>query len=205
MKPWLSVSVFSLPALLVSLWPNCHGFLCFDRSAILQGQLWRLWTGHWVHFSSSHLWWNMAAMVVAAAWLEASRPGLLLRFTAVAAPLLSLGLLGFETNMTIYGGLSGVGTGVITLLGIRLIQSPRSDRHIGFGVLGLVIAKLSHDAWSQTSLLSEFGSAHIHSSLSAHVMGAGLALSFHAVGLYRRSTSNAATPPMVGVQSRINE
>lgn len=203
MKTLLPVSIFSLPAVLVALLPGFHEFLCFDRAALLEGQIWRLWTGHWVHFSHSHLWWNMAAMVCAATWLERVQPGRLLRFSAIAAPLLSLGLAVIETDMAIYGGLSGVGTGVIALLGFSLISSQKSvsDHRVGIGVLVLVIAKLSHDTISTSALLSNFDNPEIQTAPTAHLLGALLALGYHLLIPPQRSANNGSMTALMSSTS----
>jgi len=60
-RPVLLLAV--LPAILLWLVPTTHSALLYDRTAILRGEWWRLWTGHWVHFSFSHLAWNLAVLL----------------------------------------------------------------------------------------------------------------------------------------------
>ena len=201
MKTIGPLAIFSLPAVVVSLLPQFHEILCLDRTSILRGQLWRLWSGHWVHFSNSHLWWNLAAVICAAAWLEGRRPGLLLRFTALAAPLLSLGLLALDSQLAIYGGLSGIGTGVVTLLGYVLVQSRRSDRWTGFVVLALIATKLGHDSLTGAALLSEFSNSAVQTTPIAHALGAALALLFGATVSRQRSASNGSMPALINSTS----
>jgi rhomboid family GlyGly-CTERM serine protease len=38
--------------------------LVLDRQAIVDGELWRLITGHWVHSDGEHLAWNVAGLLV---------------------------------------------------------------------------------------------------------------------------------------------
>ena len=40
--------------------------LVLDRDAVLGGQLWRLWSGHWVHLDARHAAINLAALVLMA-------------------------------------------------------------------------------------------------------------------------------------------
>ena len=49
-------------ALAVYLLPGVGEALVYDRSAILTGELWRLVTGHWVHFSASHLFYDVTVL-----------------------------------------------------------------------------------------------------------------------------------------------
>ncbi len=38
--------------------------LVFNRSLILEGELWRLWTGHLIHENALHLWMNITAAIL---------------------------------------------------------------------------------------------------------------------------------------------
>lgn len=172
----IAICLFGIPALFLAVFPQLAPSFVFDRHAIAGGELWRLWTGHWVHFSSSHLWWNLAALIPIGTWLETERPGRLLRFSIIAAPLLSLGLFFIEPNLLTYGGLSGLGTGVVTLLGLTLCQNHGKTTPTGAIILTLVTLKLGHDIASGTAMLSNFGKPEIRPASIAHLLGAFLAL-----------------------------
>ena len=75
----IALLLFGLPASLLWLVPGTTAPLLYERAALLDGAWWRLWTGHWVHFSMSHLAWNVAVLLGAGAWLERLQPGLLFR------------------------------------------------------------------------------------------------------------------------------
>jgi len=171
-----SVFIFGILSILLAALPHYHNALLFDRTAILGGQFWRLWTGHWIHFSPSHLLWNVVALSFTGAWLEARQPGLLLRYTAVAAPAISVGLLVLEPHLITYGGLSGLGTGMVALLGITLCRSRGFDRTIGVSTLVLLTAKLLHDLIPGTALLSRFDLPAVQASTTAHLLGTLLAV-----------------------------
>ncbi|HRE06984.1 MAG TPA: hypothetical protein PKX00_15330, partial [Opitutaceae bacterium] len=54
--PWLTVGVaFAVGALLAV--PGIAPALELTHQAFLHAQLWRIWTGHLVHFGSSHGTW----------------------------------------------------------------------------------------------------------------------------------------------------
>ena len=165
--------LFALPAALAGLAP---AVFIYDRVAILHGEWWRLWTGHWVHFSFSHLAWDLAVVLAAGAWLERLRPGLLVRLAVIGAPLSSVGLLGLTPDMQRYGGLSGLAMGTVTLLALTQLESRRSGRGWWIGLLVLVAAKIIFDATHSGSLLSRFEASLYQTSVAAHILGAGLAL-----------------------------
>lgn len=158
--------------------PASRDALLYDRTAILQGEWWRLWTGHWVHFSASHLAWNLAVLLGAGAWLERLQPGSLLRFVAVAAPLLGLSFLAGAPDMHTYGGLSGLATGVVTLLALVQLRQDSAGRAWWLAALGLVALKIGFDATRSAPLFASFDSGSIRVSVLAHVMGALAALAF---------------------------
>lgn len=164
--------LFALPAALVALWPAGRGLLVLDRVAFADGQPWRLWTGHWVHFSASHLCWNLAALVIAGAWLERGRPGRLWRHALFAAPFIGLAVLAFEPGLGVYGGLSGLATGVVVLLALQQLGTPGAPRLLWTAVLALVAAKSTHDLVAADALFARYDLPGVRTSSTAHAAGA---------------------------------
>jgi len=84
-------------------------YLRFDQQAILHGELWRLFSCHFVHLTWSHLAMNMAGFILV--WilfgqLLSSWEWLLMLIPACL--LVSLGLLLFNPDVLWYVGFSGV-------------------------------------------------------------------------------------------------
>lgn len=173
--------LFALPAILLAFAPARHGLFLLDRSATA-GEVWRLWSGHWVHFSASHLLWNLAVLLAAGAWLERVRPGLLWRHTLLAAPLLSLALLVFEPGLQAYGGLSGLATGVVALLALHQLRTPGAVRLLWAGVLALIAVKTTHDVTPADPWLVRYDQAGVRSSAIAHAAGAIIAVLYYMAG-----------------------
>ena len=192
-----AICLFGLPALFLAAFPQLAPAFVFDRNAIAAGELWRLWTGHWVHFSSSHLWWNLAALTPIGTWLETERPGLLLRFSIIGAPLLSLGLWFLDPHMLTYGGLSGLGTGVVTLLGLTLCQNHGKTTTTGAIILTLVTLKLGSDITSGTAMLSTFSEPEIRPASPAHLLGTLLALISFSTGRSALARDSSASRPQL--------
>ena len=164
--------LFALPAVLLAFAPARHAWFLLDRSALRGGEVWRLWSGHWAHFSGSHLLWNLVVLVAAGAWLERLRPGLLLRHTLFAAPLIGWALMACEPGLETYGGLSGLATGVVVLLGLHQLHEPRSPRLLWAAVLALVALKTTYDLTHADTLLVHYGAAPVRTSRIAHAAGA---------------------------------
>src|SRR5580698_8778088 len=60
-------------AFVVAAVPEWSEWLVYDRRAILSGQIWRLFTGHWVHFSTSHLVYDSLALGIAGWMIETQK------------------------------------------------------------------------------------------------------------------------------------
>ena len=172
-RPFLAL--YAGPALLVALLPATHGTLLYDRAAVLHGEWWRLWTGHWVHFYASHLFWNLAVLLVTGGWLEQIRPGALLRCTLFIPPLISIAFLVFAPAMQAYGGLSGLATATTVLLALAKLADDHPARAQWLTVLLLVAVKIILDGTLGRPLFSDFSGTAIHTSALAHAMGAILA------------------------------
>ena len=170
--------LFAVPAVLITLLPATHGALLYDRSAILRGEWWRLWTGHWVHFSASHLFWNLLVALAAGTWLESLQPGRLWRYLLVAAPMVSGMLLGWEPAMQTYGGLSGLATGGVVLLALEQISGRDAGRHWWWGLLVLIAAKIAFEIGAPAALFSRFADATLRPSAWAHAAGAATSVAF---------------------------
>lgn len=84
--------------------------LAYDRGAILSGELWRLWSGHFVHFSLPQA---LADALVLFAMGALAEPIVgtrrLVLALALGAPLISLGLLAAAPALAEYRGASGIG------------------------------------------------------------------------------------------------
>jgi len=142
---------------LAYVWPRLAGAWIFERPAILAGQVWRLWTGHLVHYSASHLWLDLAVFVAAGGWLEWILPRPARWFYLLAPPAISAVLLAGEPSLERYAGLSGVATGVLVLL--ALVQWRRDRTAPGWfwpAVLALVAVKIALEARGPAPLFARF-------------------------------------------------
>jgi rhomboid family GlyGly-CTERM serine protease len=121
-------------------------FLRFDRDAILQGEIWRLLSGHLAHLGWSH--WALNVAGLALIWLLVGdrfneRQWLLI--LAGLALLIGLGLLIFNPALAWYVGLSGVLHGLLTAGAVAEVRC--GDRN-GYLLLAVVAAKLFWEQWA---------------------------------------------------------
>lgn len=149
------------------------------REAIAHGELWRLWSGQFCHWSLLHLAGNLAAVM--AIGVIVGRP--VRRWLAalpLVAPLLSLFLLVAAPGLESYRGLSGL---VGVLVAAAVVEGGTPGRLLGVAYLG----KLVFDATtgSGSALLPAGIAVTWAAHLGGLLIGIALALAFR---LQRRPT-----------------
>lgn len=156
--------------------PACAGeaavhALAWERSAILHGEIWRLWSGHLVHYSLSHGAADVLAFLATGILAEpviGSR-----RFAAILAGgalLISLGLLQFVPALEEYRGASGLAMLVTALAGVLVWRRQPNMRWL-VGAVGLALAvKLLGDAGDDTLTLAALP-VGVAVSWQAHALG----------------------------------
>lgn len=151
--------VAALLVLLPAPFPGLAGVLAYDRQAILLGEAWRLWTGHLVHWTGEHLFWNVVALVGLGVILEPHRRRPLAATLRLASPLASLGLLRLVPRVSCYRGLSGLDSALVALLAVSILRSG-ADRLAGwFAAAGLLlfVAKVLLETFLGTPLFARGG------------------------------------------------
>lgn len=105
----IPLSVTVCVTLILILGSGVKNWLRFDRSAILDGEVWRLLTGHFAHLGNSHAIMNLLGLWLC--WLllgKQLKPVTSLIALLVGCVGISLGLLLLNPELRWYVGLSGV-------------------------------------------------------------------------------------------------
>ena len=122
--------------------PNSAPLIVYDRAAILSGEVWRLITGNWVHFSVSHLVYDSATLGIVG-WMIERRGYPYYKSLYILAPfLIGTGLLAAQHDLHFYGGLSGVACGAVVYLTLHGLREPGPWRWICLNVLFLTTGKI---------------------------------------------------------------
>lgn len=126
----LSVALIVITCILIqALGEETNITLRYDREAIFNHEWWRLITGNLAHLSWSHLWMNLAGLVMI--WLIYDRQLKLtwwLLNVFLCSLFVSLGLLTFNAELHWYVGLSGTLHGLImTGVMINVLNKERLD------------------------------------------------------------------------------
>lgn len=176
--PWATVLVAVL-AVVVYASRDLGTRLIFERAAIQHGEWWRLWTGNWVHFSASHLLWNLAVLVPAGIWVERIAPGSTRWLLAVGPVVIGVSLWLAEPGLVRYGGLSGLAAGVLALLALAQLSRKEPDRWFWWAVLALLVLKIAVESFAGQALFAQFSDPGLRTVPLAHVAGVGCALAVH--------------------------
>jgi len=196
--PWPTLALVS--GALAAQWvPGVADALVYDRPAIAAGELWRLVTAHWVHFSNSHLFSNLAVLVVTGWLIEAQGRGDSIRLFAMAALSIGLMLFAAQPDLRVFGGASGVAYAFVTYLGLCGLRDAGRWRWLCFALLAVAGAKLLAEqvwGWSLVARDPEAGFVAVPLSHAAG-MAAGAGLWLWKVFAGRRAARpfmNAAKP-----------
>ncbi|HLP06762.1 MAG TPA: rhombosortase [Opitutaceae bacterium] len=174
-RSWATLLV-AAAALMVAAFPQLTEALLYRRDELLAGQLWRLWTGHLVHFGWRHFLADAAVLLMAGLWLEQLAPRATRLLLALAPPAISALLFFADPRLAFYGGLSGIAVGLVVLLAlVQLRRDQLAPRWLWPAVLALVAGKVALEAFTNTPLVSDFA-ADIKVSTLAHLGGIACAL-----------------------------
>ncbi len=125
--------------------------LRFERAAVLHGEWYRLFTGHWVHLSLNHLWLNLVGLAaIALLFFRRVSLGLLSAFWLFLMVWISLGLV--LAGIDWYVGFSGVLYGWL-VWGILCTQR-LSGRYKAVLLMGCGL-KVAFDAASGSAVAEE--------------------------------------------------
>lgn len=182
-------------AAMATVHPAFHAWCVLDRDALAAGEVWRLWTGHLAHFSTSHLFVDAAVFtVLVGAWFRSggySLGGVLF----IGGVALSASLLCCDASLARYGGLSGLNALLLGRLALRWFQAGGQQRVLGLALLAVTTGKFTLDSVGLSGSSVEFDSVAVVPSHLSHWLGLlwGLALPVRS-GAERHRVSQARRP-----------
>lgn len=189
---WLYIFLLAAIVLLALAEPISSHWLMFDREAIDNGQVWRLFSAHFVHLSTAHLLGNSMGVVLLGYISGRSLSnflGVLLLAWCVA--VVGIGLYVYADYLQRYVGLSGVLHGLIL---VAPCISPFYSRNIAGCFLLVVVSKV---VWEMTPFYDDMAMSGViggRVETNAHLLGviAGLVflLVYYGYGYSKRYLSD---------------
>jgi rhomboid family GlyGly-CTERM serine protease len=185
-KPWTAWTI-ALLAVVIQAIPGLRGVLIYDRSGLAGGELWRVWTGHLVHFGWPHLVVD-AGLLVILGWAGERRYPAFTRWGLLLMPaFVSASIYWFEPSMQRYGGLSAVNLGLLLYVAA---QGWRRDWTDWFwpAVIAIYIGELVFEYYrgGQGGGAIRFDDASVSVATGAHLASAVYALLALAFARLRR-------------------
>ena len=124
--PWICLAA-AAAALLIQLNPAWRDALLYDRAALARGEVWRVWTGHLVHFGWPHFVADTGLLLILG-WLLAARHARFTRRALAFMPVfIGAVLYWLDPAMPRYGGLSAIDLGLLVYLALQGWQRHWAD------------------------------------------------------------------------------
>jgi rhomboid family GlyGly-CTERM serine protease len=159
----------------------------YDRAAVAAGQFWRLVTCQWVHWSTSHLVWDVAVFLVVGAACETRGRLKTVAALAIAVLAVPLAVHGLSPAVTNFRGLSGIDSALFGLALALIVEEGLRQRRWGMVAAGaagisLFVSKCAYEMTTSKALFVE--SADFDVLPLAHLVGLAVGLGVGAfVGL----------------------
>ncbi len=150
--PVYTLSLLALAAVAAAI-PSVGALLVYDRDAILKGELWRLLSGHLVHFSVFHLIADQFALGGAGCLIERRLRRATVWLYLAMAGAIGIALLLFEPRLARFGGLSGLAYGSVFYLALSHLRRGMPARALALTVLSALLLKLLVDGIQPVSFL----------------------------------------------------
>jgi rhomboid family GlyGly-CTERM serine protease len=194
--PWVFL-VLTIAAIVVQLNPGWESRLIYDRTAVAQGETWRLWTGHLVHFGWPHFIADAGLFLILGRLLERQHPAasyVSLLFMPLA---IAVAMYWGDPSMVRYGGLSAINFGLLVFLALQGWQKNWVDWFwpVVFSIYVLEIVVEAKSRHGTGGGMIQFSDSSIRVATMAHVGGAIFGAFLWAIGFLRNNSARRSRPP----------
>jgi len=168
-----------IAALFVAALPGLEPWLIYDRQAILSGEIWRLFTSHWVHLSARHLALDVISFAIVGGIIETRG---LPRFGAlilVAPWAMGVAMLVFDPAMAFCAGLSGLAIAATVFLALSGLGDRSLWSWACYLTLGAVAIKIAGQIAVGHPAFASIQGSPVVVAATTHLAGAVTALCFH--------------------------
>lgn len=156
--------------------PPLQELLFYERTAVDGGELWRLVTGNFVHYSASHFVYNVVPLVIAGALIEMHRLRHFLVLCVVSGVLVGAAVHLGRPEIVVFGGLSGIVTAAVTILCLNGLERTGAWRWLCLAVLSGLAVKIGVELALGSSLFFGDGRSDFVAVPESHAVGAATAL-----------------------------
>lgn len=170
---WIILLLTVAAVLLAFVLPQAGEWLQYDRSAIAQGEWWRVITSHLTHWTGSHLLWDLIMFIaLAVSAMRISKPGTY-GTLLLSAILIPTAVWIFQTEMIHYRGLSGLDSALYVFVLLELIktQSTKISSVALWMMLISFAAKVAYEFITGNTLFVQSMGANVSGVPLAHLVG----------------------------------
>ena len=173
--PWISLTLVAA-ALAVMPFDQWTAWLQYDRTAVGDGQLWRLITCQFTHCSWDHLFWDAAALLFLGWVLEKENRRSMIICLGLSAVLIPAVVHFGLPDLATYRGLSGIDSAVFVLLAVTLLRKccADGDRLWTCACVAMLVgfsAKVGFELLSGGTLFVDAQTSHMLPVPLVHVVG----------------------------------
>lgn len=150
-----------------------NDLLLYERSAINEGELWRLISAHFIHLSMEHLLINLIGFFILlfiarryASWGEITA------LILITLPLISISLYAASPYVERYGGLSGLLYALVGWLGVTMLLNDKKS--MGITLLIATGFKVAYEA--RYGSLTNYETFRVITDVHLYGYGWGVAL-----------------------------
>ena len=173
MKRNLPIATLSiaLAGIVATTIPLVGQWLVFDRTAIIDGEIWRIVTGHLYHFSPLHLWCNLIPFVLIGASVERHSRSWFIVGCLMMAIAISVSLFFAHPSMVRFGGVSGLLCGLLTYYGFSGVRTGGRKGIVCRIALAVIILKTGYELYYSDALLVDWDEHGFVVMPLSHVVG----------------------------------
>ncbi len=184
---WRSL-LLAASALLIYRWPALASWLEWQRGS---PEIWRMLTCHLVHFSTNHLFWDLAPFFLLAFLCERIHARRFVLTLLTAAIVIPLTVEWYAPSLTTYRGLSGLCS---ALFGMLVANGFFDELHVGRRVGVLVWLACAVAFGLKLSIELAYGVTVFADNLSGYVPVPVAHAAGFGVGVFIRAVGAIATP-----------
>lgn len=170
--------------------------MAYNRDAILAGEWWRLWSGHFVHFTVMHAWTNCALLLLLAVALGRIGSWTLVLGLLIIGPVaISLALMILVPEMVAYRGASALAALFLAACAGHAFEKARGMSVVFLGMLLIAwLAKLFLEVTDGTNF-SDLPTG-VHVAWQAHIAGILMGIAVYVA--MKRAGKTGRNSAMVG-------
>jgi rhomboid family GlyGly-CTERM serine protease len=173
--PYISL-LLTAAALLIHLYHPLRPHLLYIRTALAEGEFWRLASCHWAHLDTDHLFWSSVTFLVLGSFCEIMDRGKYVITIGISIILIPTAICLVMPHLEVYGGLSGLDCALYTLLIVLFIQREWRTHNwiwIIFYIIMLVLlpAKIMYEMNSGLTIFVNNSDTHMVPVPLAHLVG----------------------------------